>query len=62
MRRWLLILGWMVLPVMAVAQGETFRVMFYNVENLFDCRDDSLKADEEFLPTSLRAWHGTKAA
>lgn len=57
MKRWLLILGWIVLPAMAAAQGGTFRVMFYNVENLFDCRDDSLKADEEFLPTSLRAWH-----
>lgn len=34
-----------------------FRVMFYNVENLFDCRHDTLKNDSEFLPNSLRAWH-----
>lgn len=33
-----------------------FRVMHYNVENLFDCRDDSLKQDEEFLPRAVRAW------
>lgn len=31
--------------------------MFYNVENLFDCFHDSLKNDEEFLPSSLRAWN-----
>lgn len=33
-----------------------FDVMFYNVENLFDCRDDSLHADEEFTPRGLRGW------
>ncbi len=37
-------------------QQEHFSVMFYNVENLFDCRDDSNKLDEEFLPTSEKAW------
>ena len=31
-------------------------VAFYNVENLFDIRDDSLKQDEEFLPYGLRGW------
>lgn len=35
---------------------EPFRVMHYNVENLFDCRHDSLKQDEEFLPQAVRAW------
>ncbi|MBQ8500765.1 MAG: endonuclease [Bacteroides sp.] len=34
-----------------------FRVMTYNVENLFDCRDDSLTHDEEFLPQSIRHWN-----
>ena len=29
---------------------EPFRVMFYNVENLFDCQHDTLKNDYEFLP------------
>lgn len=28
---------------------EPFRVMFYNVENLFDCQHDTLKNDYEFL-------------
>ena len=31
-----------------------FRVVSYNTENLFDCQDDSLKADEEFLPDAVR--------
>lgn len=30
--------------------------MFYNTENLFDCKDDSLKADEDFLPNSTHFW------
>lgn len=29
---------------------QTLRVMEYNVENLFDCRHDSLKHDSEYLP------------
>ncbi len=30
--------------------------MFYNVENLFDTRDDSLTNDEEFLPEGEKHW------
>ncbi|MEA3317139.1 MAG: hypothetical protein U9R54_04215, partial [Bacteroidota bacterium] len=33
-----------------------FRIMFYNVENLFDCEDDPEKKDEEFLPKGNRFW------
>ena len=33
-----------------------FCVMSYNVENLFDCRHDSLKNDYEFLPAANRHW------
>lgn len=40
--------------------GETyripFRVMEWNVENLFDTRHDTLKEDQEFLPASVRHW------
>lgn len=36
---------------------ESLRVMFYNVENLFDCYDDTLKMDDEFLPNGTRRWH-----
>ncbi len=35
-------------------------VLFYNVENLFDTRDDTLKLDEEFLPEGSRHWSKSK--
>lgn len=38
-------------------EKETFRVMFWNVENLFDTQRDSLKQDEEFTPNSMRGWN-----
>ena len=40
-----------------VLAQESFRVMFYNVENLFDTKDDSLKNDNEFLPDAMRRWN-----
>lgn len=43
-------------PSPAIAQN-TFRAMFYNVENLFDCQHDTLKKDMEYLPNSMRGWH-----
>lgn len=42
-----------------VAQQQ-FLVMEYNVENLFDCRHDSLKNDLEFMPESPRGWTYSK--
>ncbi len=36
------------------------RLMFYNVENLFDIYDDTLTADNEFLPNGLRRWNFTR--
>ncbi len=36
------------------------RLMFYNAENLFDVRDDSLTHDEEFLPQGTRYWTYSK--
>ena len=36
------------------------RIMFYNVENLFDTRNDSSHADEEFLPTGVMRWTITR--
>jgi endonuclease/exonuclease/phosphatase family metal-dependent hydrolase len=45
-------------PVITVAQEiSPFRVVFWNTENLFDTHHDSLKLDEEFLPSSYRGWH-----
>lgn len=44
-----------------LAWGESgkniFRVMCYNVENYFDCVDDSLTRDEEYLPGGVRGWN-----
>ena len=35
------------------SQGQTdFRVMSYNVENLFDTKDDPFTADNDFLPAT----------
>lgn len=33
------------------------RVVFYNVENLFDCINDSLKLDDEFTPEGALHWN-----
>ncbi|MDL2213291.1 endonuclease [Bacteroides sp. OttesenSCG-928-D19] len=53
----LLIPLFLVCSSLCVAQDESpFRVLFYNVENLFDTAKDSLKQDDEFLPQSIRAW------
>jgi len=34
-----------------------YRIMFYNVENLFDTVNDSLTADDDFLPDGLMRWN-----
>ncbi|MEW5844715.1 MAG: endonuclease [Bacteroidota bacterium] len=54
---------WVFIPIVAplVLSAQTLsiakhRVMFYNVENLFDPFDDSLTRDEEFTPTGQRYW------
>jgi Endonuclease/Exonuclease/phosphatase family len=36
------------------------RVMFYNVENLFDVYDDTLKNDDDFLPDGTHRWNFTR--
>jgi hypothetical protein len=35
----------------------TIRFVFYNVENFFDTFDDSVKQDNDFLPTGLMRWN-----
>ncbi len=37
-----------------------FRVMFYNVENLFDTKHDSLKNDQDYLPGGFMNWSNWK--
>jgi predicted extracellular nuclease len=36
------------------------RIMFYNVENLFDIIDDPKKDDNEFLPGGIMRWNQTR--
>jgi len=36
---------------------QSLRLMFYNVENLFDTYDDTLKDDNEFLPDGIKRWN-----
>ena len=45
--------AWLALCICLSLQSgaqEPFRVMFWNVENLFDIQDEKGKSDEEFLP------------
>jgi hypothetical protein len=46
------------IPKSLFAQGEgnSFSVLFYNVENLFDPFDDTLTEDDEFTPHGMRNW------
>ena len=37
--------------------GHSVKIMFYNVENLFDIYDDSITDDDEFLPDGIRRWN-----
>jgi len=39
------------------AEKNVFTFMFYNVENYFDCNDDSLTNDDEFTFSGLRGWN-----
>ncbi len=34
--------------------GHSAKIMFYNVENLFDIFDDTISDDDEFLPDGIR--------
>jgi len=38
-------------------EAEKERIIFYNVENLFDTENDSIKNDEEFTPDGPKNWN-----
>jgi predicted extracellular nuclease len=42
--------------------GQSWTVMFYNVENLFDTEDDPLTRDEAFTPGGSYAWTAERLA
>lgn len=37
--------------------NEEVQIAFWNVENLFDTKDDTLTNDDEYLPYSMRGWN-----
>jgi predicted extracellular nuclease len=51
----ILVIGFTFLNV-AGLEAQQARIVFYNVENLYDTRDDSLTKDEEFLPGGDKNW------
>ena len=51
-KRW----AYIVLLWLAIVPVYGFRIVSYNVENLFDCQADSLHDDSEFTPDGLRHW------
>ena len=56
-----LLLSLLAIPLCAQQESlRKFRVVCYNVENYFDCVDDSLTNDSEYLPSGMRAWNQTK--
>ena len=52
--------GWLCIlilcPLLLGAQEKKHRIVFYNVENLFDTVDDPVVADEEFTPSGAKHW------
>lgn len=49
-----------VVPGYSQKEKQQLKVVFYNVENLFDTIDDKHKNDNEFLPGSEKAWNGER--
>jgi len=56
-----IILSGIFLNTSIVAQEtDRYRIMFYNVENLFDTMDDPMINDDEFLPEGGKHWNNDK--
>lgn len=52
-------IGFIVVAQSASERGD-YRIMFYNVENLFDARNDSLTLDDTFTPEGVTHWNFAK--
>jgi len=59
-RNGLLIILVLTIILSVQSQDNFYRIMFYNAENLFDTKDDTLKNDDEFLPDSDHHWDNNK--
>lgn len=47
-------------PAVSVGAQTPFRVMFYNVENLFDTKDNPRTKDDDFLPDGNQRWSNSR--
>jgi endonuclease/exonuclease/phosphatase family metal-dependent hydrolase len=43
-----------------IAEKQVFKIVSYNVENYFDCVDDTLTNDAEYLQGGMRGWNNDK--
>ena len=56
MKKFLLTCSLLLVAISFSIADTGFRILFYNVENLFDTVDDPLKDDDEFLPEGTMKW------
>ncbi len=56
-RTWIVCCGILFFHLTAISQRGDYRIVFYNVENLFNTRNDPETEDEEFLPGKGRNWN-----
>ena len=54
--RKLILLPFLIFLFHTIIANPPYRVMFYNVENYFDTKDDPDKNDEDFLPKGKKHW------
>jgi len=47
-------------PDSIILKNRDLRIMFYNTENFFDTENDSIKNDDEFLPTQGKFWNRSR--
>jgi predicted extracellular nuclease len=47
-------------PDSIIQKPRVMRIMFYNAENFFDTENDSIKNDDEFLPTQGKFWNRSR--
>ncbi len=60
MRKFALIFAIITLTFNQLNAQDEYRIVSYNVENLFDYENDTLTADDEFTPRGTRAWNYEK--
>lgn len=56
MRLFIILSCFLIIHNAEIVSQNDFRIMFYNVENLFDTHDDPLKEDDDFLPDGFMRW------